>query len=109
MTTIDSNKKICTLINVFTAEPEKQKELFENLKEASEKVMSETPGYISANIHLGDDGKTVTNYAQWASLEDYKKIFTDPQVKTHMDKAAALAIDFKPVTYTTICTDNKND
>ncbi len=28
MTTIDGNKKICTLINVFTVEPAKQKELF---------------------------------------------------------------------------------
>ncbi len=37
MSTIDSNNKICTLINVFTVEPEKQKELFESLKEASEK------------------------------------------------------------------------
>ena len=52
MTTIDDTKKICTLINVFTVQPEKQKELFENLKEASEKVMSKMPGYISANIHM---------------------------------------------------------
>ncbi len=109
MTTIDSSKKICTLINVFTTKPEKQKELFESLKEASEKVMSKMPGYISANIHMGDDGKTVTNYAQWTSLEDYKKIFADPQVKEHMEKAAAIAIEFKPVTYNTIWTDNKND
>ena len=29
MTTIDSNKKICTLINVFTVEPENCSALFE--------------------------------------------------------------------------------
>ncbi len=109
MTIIDSNKKICTLINVFTTKPEKQKELFENLKEASEKVMSKMAGYISANIHLGDDGITVTNYAQWASLEDYKRIFSIPEVKQHMDKAAALALEFKPATYNTIWIDSNND
>ena len=109
MTTIDDTQKICTLINVFTVQPENQKELFDNLKEASEKVMSKMPGYISANIHMGDDGKTVTNYAQWSSLEDYKNIFADPTVKTHMEKAAAMAVEFKPVTYYTIWTDSKND
>ncbi len=108
MTTINGTKKICTLINVFTTEPAKQKELFENLKEASEKIFNKMPGYISANIHLGDDGITVTNYAQWASEEDYKKIFADPQVKAHMDKAASLAIKFEPVIYTTIWTDNND-
>ena len=51
----------------------------------------------------------MTNYAQWSSLEDYKNIFADPKVKTHMEKAAAMAVEFKPVTYNTIWTDNKND
>jgi len=109
MTTIDSNKKICTLINVFTVDPDKQKELFESLKEASEKVMSKMPGYISANIHMGDDGKTVTNYAQWTSLQDYQNVFSIPEVMEHMKKAAAIAIEFKPVTYNTIWTDGNND
>ncbi len=108
MTTIDSNKKICTLINVFTVEPAKQKELFDSLVEASEKVMSKMQGYISANIHMGDDGKTVTNYAQWASLQDYQRVLKLPEVMEHLKTAAALAIEFKPVTYNTIWTDGKN-
>jgi len=47
MTTIDSSKKICTLNNVFTVDPLKQKELFESLKEASEKVLSK-----NARLHF---------------------------------------------------------
>ena len=109
MTTIDGNKKICTLINVFTVEPAKQKELFDSLVAASEQVMSKMEGYISANIHMGDDGKTVTNYAQWASLQDYQKVLTVPEVMEHLKKAAGLAIEFKPVTYNTIWTDGKDD
>lgn len=72
MTTIDSNKRICTLINVFTVKPENHLELFELLKEATENVMSKQPGYISANLHISDDKKTITNYAQWASLKDFE-------------------------------------
>ncbi len=67
MATINAADKICTLINVFTVEPEKQMELFENLETATENVMSKLPVYISANLHLGDDKKTITNYAQWAT------------------------------------------
>jgi antibiotic biosynthesis monooxygenase (ABM) superfamily enzyme len=72
MTTIDSNKNICTLINVFTVTPEKHLELFDILKEATELVMCKLPGYISANLHISDDKKTITNYAQWATLENLK-------------------------------------
>jgi Antibiotic biosynthesis monooxygenase len=50
MTTIESGKKICTLINVFSVDPEKHEELFELLRTASENVMSKLPGYISANL-----------------------------------------------------------
>lgn len=57
----------------------------------------------------GDDGNTVTNYAQWASLQDYKNIFSNDEVKTHMKKAADLAMEFKPVTYNAIWTDGNND
>ncbi len=109
MTTIGSSKNICTLINVFTVEPAKQQELFDSLIEASEKVMSKMTGYISANIHMGDDGKTVTNYVQWASLQDYENVFAIPEVMEHMKKAAAIAIKFEPVTYNTIWTDNIYD
>ena len=109
MTTIDPNKSLCTLINVFTVEPAKQKELFDSLVQASEEVMSKMEGYISANIHLGDDGKTVTNYAQWASLEDYQKVLKLPEVMEHLKTAAGLAIEFKPVTYNAIWTDSKDD
>lgn len=109
MTTIDPSKSLCTLINVFTVEPAKQKELFDSLVQASEEVMSKMEGYISANIHLGDDGKTVTNYAQWASLEDYQKVLKLPKVLEHLKTAAGLAIEFKPVTYNTIWTDGKDD
>jgi len=107
MTTIDNSKKICTLINVFSVEPEKHLELFELLKEATENVMSKLPGYISANLHISDDKKTVTNYAQWASLADFQEILKNGEAQMHMKKAAALATEFKPLTYSEIWTHSK--
>lgn len=99
MTTLDSCKNYCTLINVFTVAPEKSQELFNLLKEATETVMSKLPGYVSANLHLSDDHKTVTNYAQWATLEDYQNVTKHEEARKHMQRAAAVATSFTPVTY----------
>jgi len=107
MTYIDGSKKICTLINVFTVDPEKCQSLFELLKEATENVMSKLPGYISANLHISDDQKTITNYAQWKSLEDFAQIQKNEEARKHMQKAAELASEFKPVTYNEIWTHSK--
>ena len=107
MTTIDINQKICTLINVFTVEPEKYLELFENLKKASENVMSKFPGYISANLHISDDKKTITNYAQWASFKDFQNMQNNEEAGKHMKLAASFAIEFKPVIYDEIWTHSK--
>ena len=107
MTTIDSNKKICTLINVFTVEPENCSALFEKLKEATETVMSKFPGYISANLHISDDKKTITNYAQWTSLDDMRNMQKNEEAGKHMRLAASFATNFKPVTYSEIWTHSK--
>ena len=104
MTTIDGNQKICTLINTFSVEPENHLALVEHLKEATEKVFIKMPGYLSANLHISDDKKTITNYAQWRSLEDYQKIFENQEVQKHMKLAASFATDFKPVVYNEIWT-----
>ena len=104
MTTIDANQKICTLINVFTVSPERYLELFKLLKEATEQVMCKLPGYISANIHISDDKKTVTNYAQWASLQDFQNMLKNDEAQKHMKRAGSIATEFRPVTYSTIWT-----
>lgn len=89
---------------MFTVAPEKQLELVELLKEGTQKAMSKLPGYISANLHVGDDQKTVTNYAQWATLQDYQNALKDEEALKHMKQAASLASEFKPVLYSTIWT-----
>lgn len=99
MTTIDSSESICTLINVFTVLPSKHEDLFEILQKATEEVMCKMPGYISANLHLSDDMKTVTNYAQWRSLDDYNNMLKDVTAQLHMKEAAAIAEKFESHIY----------
>ena len=104
MTTIDSSKKICTLINVFTVESEKHLDLFKLLMKATETTMCKIPGYISANLHISDDKKTITNYAQWASLADFLSMLKNEEAQVHMKEAASIAKEIKPVTYSEVWT-----
>lgn len=100
MTTIQQHTPIATLINVFTVEPERARELVELLSRATEEVMRHVPGFISANIHLSTDGTRVTNYAQWDSVEAYRAMLADPTAREHMGTCAQLAVSFEPHLYT---------
>jgi quinol monooxygenase YgiN len=72
MPTISKGCTPLTLINVFTVTPEKQDELIELLTDVTEQNVRHHQGFVSASLHRGIDGKKVTMYAQWASVEDYE-------------------------------------
>jgi quinol monooxygenase YgiN len=91
-----STKKILTLINVFTVEPQQQEELAQVLIDATERTMKHQPGFISASIHKSLDGHKVVNYAQWKSREDFEAMTKNPHAIPHMKAAADLA-KFEPI------------
>ncbi|PPS43599.1 antibiotic biosynthesis monooxygenase [Chroococcidiopsis sp. TS-821] len=91
MTTISQDADLVTLINVFIVEPENQQLLVDLLVKATEEVMCKLPGFISANIHKSLDGKRVTNYAQWRSVEDFRGIFNNPEAVSHMPAIGKIA------------------
>lgn len=97
-TTISQNADLVTLVNVFKVEPEKQQQLVDMLVEATEEVMKDLPGFVSANIHKSLDGEWVTNYAQWKSVDDFRAIFQNPDALQHMPKIGAIA-ESSPVLY----------
>lgn len=72
MTTISTDGKLSTFINVFTCEPEHQDALIERLLHETAEVVSNLPGFVSANIHRSLDGCRVINYAQWTDLEAFQ-------------------------------------
>jgi heme-degrading monooxygenase HmoA len=104
MTTISAENEVVTLINVFTVAPEHQQRLVDLLIEATEAVMSELPGFVSANIHRSLDGRNVTNYAQWRTREDFEAMLRHPEARVHMAEAAKLAA-FQPRLYEVVYSD----
>jgi hypothetical protein len=71
--------------------------------------MCQLPGYISANLHISDDKRTITNYAQWATLPDFLNMLRNEEAQKHMKQAASIATEFRPVIYSTIWTHTNHD
>ncbi len=98
MTTISLNRKLVTLINVFTVEPAHQQQLLELLIRATETSVRQAPGFISSSLHRGLDGTKVTMYAQWRSVEDYQAMRENPAPLPYLQQALAIA-KFEPAMY----------
>jgi quinol monooxygenase YgiN len=98
MTTISPNRKLVTLINVFTVDPANQQELLELLARATETSVRHAPGFISASLHRGLDGTKVTMYAQWRSVEDYQVMRENPAPLPYFQRALEIA-KFDPGMY----------
>jgi quinol monooxygenase YgiN len=98
MPTISKGRTPVTFINVFTVTPEKQEELIALLTEVTERHVRHRQGFISASLHRGIDGRKVTMYAQWASIDDYESMRKDSGSSPALEKALALA-NFDPGMY----------
>jgi quinol monooxygenase YgiN len=94
--TIRAGAEFFTLINVFSVAPDRQQELASLLIEATQQIMRDQPGFISANIHTSLDGRHVVNYAQWRSRDAFEAMLRNPDARPHMARAAALA-SFDPI------------
>jgi quinol monooxygenase YgiN len=91
MTNIKANEPIVTFINVFKVEPENQQRVVELLTEATEVSVKYAPGFISCALHKSTDGKLVTMYAQWQSMEHYQAMRDDPKPLPFFKEALTLA------------------
>ena len=88
---IEQDSKITTLISVFTVDPKNQQQLLDLLIEATEKVMSQQEGFISANIHKSLDGTRVVNYTQWRTKEAFEKMLKNPRAIVQMNDALSIS------------------
>jgi quinol monooxygenase YgiN len=77
MSHISTKSSGVTLINVFTVEPANQRRLVDLLTEAAEVSVRQAPGFISASLHRSTDGRKVTMYAQWRSVDEYQAMRQD--------------------------------
>ncbi|PZO04421.1 MAG: antibiotic biosynthesis monooxygenase [Alphaproteobacteria bacterium] len=85
------------LINVLKCQPEKQEALLELLARLMS-VQRALPGFVSATLHRGLNGKTVANHAVWRSVEDWKAMTRNPGVSAAMNPIMAIAT-FEPNLY----------
>ncbi len=94
---MDADAEPVVLINVFKVLPEKQDELLEMLA-AMTRAQVGLPGFVSATLHRGLNGKTVANHAVWRSVEDWKAMTRDAGVAAAMRPIMAIAT-FEPNLY----------
>lgn len=104
MTEINPENGLVTLINVFAVAPSDQQKLIDLLIDATEQVMRNQPGYVSANLHKSDDGTKVVNYAQWRTRADFQAMLRNESAGEHMRRAAALA-SIEPQLYEVVYSD----
>ena len=97
MTDPDADIAPVVLINVFKVQPEKQDELLDMLAELT-RAQVNLPGFISATLHRGLNGKTVANQAVWRSVEDWKAMTRNAAVSAAMLPIMAIAT-FEPNLY----------
>jgi quinol monooxygenase YgiN len=91
MSVIEVGQQVVTMVNVFTVAPENQQRLVELIVEATETVMRDVDGFVSANIHSSLDGTRVVNYAQWRSVEHFEAMHRNPLVHPHFTDIRAIA------------------
>jgi Antibiotic biosynthesis monooxygenase len=85
MPEIKANSGLITQINVFTVKPENQQALIDLLIDSARSVCH-LPGWKSASIHRGLDGKTVVNYAQSSDMESQERIVASLRENGFLDR-----------------------
>ena len=98
MTIASENDSTVTLINVFTVTQANQQRLIDLLTRASDGFVNRAPGFISATLHRSIDGRKVTMYARWRSMEDYQSMRQDPGPRPFLQEALTFAT-FEPGMY----------
>src|SRR5246127_3931650 len=90
-TTIEVTKKVTTLVNILTVEPEDHSRLVELLRDSTEKVVSRLDGWISTSFIAATDQRHVVIYSQWRDLVSVEAMRTNPDMLAYFPRVAALA------------------
>lgn len=85
------------LINVFKCNAPHLDELMEHLA-ALVRIQTALPGFVSATLHRGLNGRVAANHAVWASAGTWKAMTRHPQVVAAMGPILAIAT-FEPHLY----------
>jgi quinol monooxygenase YgiN len=95
---ISTENTFLTLINVFSVDPTDQQKLLDLLTFATEETVSGVDGFISAALHKSLDGKKVSMYAQWRSMDAYLEMRNNSRASPHLERALTIST-FDPGMY----------
>ncbi|MNE20309.1 Tetracenomycin-F1 monooxygenase [compost metagenome] len=85
------------LINVFKCDARHQDELMEQLR-ALVRLQTALPGFVSATLHRGLNGRVAANHAVWASADHWKAMTRHPAIIAAMGPILTIAT-FEPHLY----------
>src|SRR3984957_20058489 len=90
-TTIEVTKRVTTLSNLLTVEPENQQKLIKLLRDNTESVVSRLDGWISTSFIAATDQRHVAIYSQWRDLASVDAMRTNPDMVSCFPRIAALS------------------
>ena len=90
-TTIEVTKKVTTLVNILTVEPENQQRLIKLLRDNTESVVRSLDGWISTSFIAATDQRHVVIYSQWRDLASVEAMRTNSGMVAYFPRIAALA------------------
>jgi quinol monooxygenase YgiN len=90
-TTIEVRKKVTTLINILTVEPENQQKLIKLLRDNTESVVTRLDGWISTSFIAAKDQRHVVIYSQWRDFASVEAMRANPDMAAYFPRIAALA------------------
>ncbi|AYG93858.1 antibiotic biosynthesis monooxygenase [Brevundimonas naejangsanensis] len=85
------------LINIFKCDARHQDALMEGLEDLV-RTQTALPGFVSATLHRGLNGRVAANHAVWASADHWKAMTRHPKVVAAMGPILAIAT-FEPHLY----------
>src|ERR1700736_632671 len=90
-TAIEVTKKVTTLINILTVEPENQQKLIKLLRDNTESVVTRLDGWISTSFIAAKDQRHVVIYSQWRDFASVEAMRANPDMAAYFPRIAALA------------------
>lgn len=87
------------LINRFTTPQGEQQKFIDAQTAEYKRLDGKVKGSISVKLHKGTDGKTVVNYAVFATETDYHNWVKSELFKDHLDKIKHLVTKAEPLLF----------
>ena len=104
MPKISTNQTCQTVLTTFEVHPGTCADLLEALQAAYAEVISKSPGFIAAGLHVNDAQTRIANYSQWRRREDFLAMLRTEVMREHNRRFGAMCKSFEPVMYE-VCAD----